>query len=72
MPPHTHPQETNIPQHTQCGEKWRHYMETGAESNADTKMQLGSQPFMWQFKNILIPERQKQPRQAPTEKEKQQ
>jgi len=33
--PHTHAQETNIPQHSQCGENRVYHMETGAESNAD-------------------------------------
>jgi hypothetical protein len=32
-------------------------METGAETNADTKMQRGSQPVLWQFRNSHIPKR---------------
>jgi hypothetical protein len=35
-------------------------METGAESNADNKMQLGPQTVMWQLRKSHIPKQQKQ------------
>jgi hypothetical protein len=57
--PHTHAQEFNIEQHTRCGEIRLSHMETGAESNADYRMQLGSQAVLWQFKNLHIPKGKK-------------
>jgi hypothetical protein len=36
-------------------------METGAESNADSKTQLGSQTVLWQLKKTHIPKRKKPP-----------
>jgi hypothetical protein len=57
--PHTHAQETNIEQHSACGENRLLHMETGAESNANGRIQHGSQTVLWQIKNLHIPKREK-------------
>jgi hypothetical protein len=54
--PHTHAYETNMPQHSLCGEKQRRHMEAGTKSNAD-EMQRGSQAVLWQLKKFYVPKR---------------
>jgi hypothetical protein len=55
--PHPHAHGGNIVQHRSCGENQLSHMETGDKSNADNKMQRGSQADMWQFRNIHNPKR---------------
>jgi hypothetical protein len=55
--PHPHAHGGNILQHRLCGENGLLHIETGAESNADFKMQRDSQAILWQFKKTHIPKK---------------
>jgi hypothetical protein len=55
--PHTHAQETNIEQHSACGENGHRHMETDDLAAPKQPTEPNPKADMWQIKNLHIPKR---------------
>jgi hypothetical protein len=69
--PHTHAQETNIPQHRACEEKRQHHIETDAKAAPKHPTEPNPQTVMWQLRKNHTPKRKKQQPKNQLKQEKQ-